>query len=469
MKIILHISYILTILLGAQSSVNAQIEMSTFHTDKDVINNFSNPASFGNYAVTVNLPSVMAGYYNNSFKFKEVLIKEDNELKLHMEELIARVNQDGLIFQANASVETFGVNVQIGDLAVGVNHGVRVINQAFIPKSAIEFLWGGNAQFIDQTVDLGIRENLLSYQEFGLRLGYRFENKISVGLRAKMNYGMASYQTASSVASIYTDPEIYQLTATTDYTLQVGGLPELNDEDGALFHFENNGGMSTITGDNKGLAFDLGIVIPVNEKITLQASIQNIGKINWSSDSYAYKSKGEYLFEGLDLKPLLEEGEISTEQLLDSISNTFNFESSRSSFSTKLPSTFNVGAQYQIMENLAAGAFIYSQAFRGVSTSALGVHIQKSFGSTLSVGTQYALLSGGVHNLGFTGSLRLGPVNIFVNTDNVLPLFDPLNTQNFNVRVGVNLLFGNLKKREQKKRKDSKGVEDSMSGLDISK
>ena len=450
MTYFLRLYILLTIILGTSLIAQAQLELSSFHADKNVVNNHSNPASFGNFKVTINLPSVLTGFYNNSFQFNEVLVKEEGELSLQVDELINRVNEKGLHFQINTALETFGLNLQFGKFAIGVNHGVRIINQTIIPKSALEFLWGGNAQFIDKTVDLGIKENFLSYHEFGIRLAYQFENKLSIGLRTRLNYGVASYQTFNDRVDIYTDPEIYQLTVTTDYSLRSGGLPRIDSDEEVGLVFDTDEILNRVLSDNRGIAIDLGLIIPVNQKLTLKASLQNIGKINWETDGYEYTSNGTFTFDGLDLKPIIEEGELSTEQLVDSISNTLNFETEEISFSTKLPTTFNIGLQYEIANNLHAGAFVFNQSYQGTSTTAFGAHLSKGFGSVLTVGTQYALLSGGSHNLGFTSAIRLGPIHIFFNTDNALPLFSPLNTQNFNFRTGINLVFGNIKKKYSK-------------------
>ena len=44
-----------------------------------------------------------------------------------------------------------------------------------------------------------------------------------------------------------------------------------------------------------------------------------------------------------------------------------------------------------------------------------------------------------------SATLRLGPVQIFATSDNIIPLMNPMKGQNVNMRFGMNLLFGKIK------------------------
>ena len=189
----------------------------------------------------------------------------------------------------------------------------------------------------------------------------------------------------------------------------------------------------------------------MNDKLNIQTSVINIGRINWKDEAYNYWSKGTTTFEGLDFQPVLDEGELSVEEILDTIGTTFEFQNSQNSFSTVLPSSFYLSGSYEVMPRLKVGALFFAQGFQSDLTTAFALNVKKEFGTIFTLGGQYAMIEGGAHNIGVSTSLRMGPVQLFATTDNLMPIFDPMKGQNMNVRFGMNLVFGKIKNEAKKK------------------
>ena len=103
---------------------------------------------------------------------------------------------------------------------------------------------------------------------------------------------------------------------------------------------------------------------------------------------------------------------------------------------------------YEVVPNLKVGALFLAEGFQTTMTRAFGVNAQKSFGRWGAIGANYVLQEGGVHNFGVNGTANLGPVQIFAMSDNLIPLFNPMKTQNTNFRFGINLVFGKAEKWE---------------------
>jgi len=405
--------------------------------------NWTNPSAFGDYKVTVTLPSIYANFYNSQFAPNDVLEKNGTTLLLDMDKLVNGMGADGLGLQTNLNVETFGFSLQMKKWRVSLDHGMRVGMYHNVPKELLQFVWGGNSQFVDETINVGPSFNMFAYQEFGLGFGYKISDQLSFGTRIKYLVGNGTYSTNRSKASIYTDPEYYQLTAETDYLINTGGLPESDVNDGEFLNMDNF--EPTLFGDNTGFAFDFGATFQINDKLKLQTSIINIGKINWKDEVYNYYSNGTTTFDGLDFQPLLDEGEFSADDILDTLETTFQFSSTQSDFSTVLPSSFYLSGTYEVAKRLYVGGLIYGQAFQSDMTTAFAVNVKKDFGSIFSLGAQYSLIEGGNHNFGVSTSLRLGPVQLFAVTDNLIPVFNPMKGQNVNFRTGLNLVFGRKK------------------------
>jgi hypothetical protein len=430
-------------------SMQAQIELGTHFMSNIAQNNLTNPAAFTDNGYKVNvslLPSVYAGFYNSSIAPDDVLEKRGTSLYFDVEGLIEKMGVNGMHIQTNLNIETFSFSFQVKKWQLSLNHGIRVSSFHSIPKTMLQFAWGGNTQFVGETINIAPTQNLLAYQEFGVGFGYKVSDNLTLGTRLKYLVGIATYQTATSRASIYTDPEYYQLTADTDYLINTGGLPESDIDQGEFLNLEDF--EPSLFGGNRGFAIDFGASFDVNEKLNIQTSVLNIGKIEWEEGVHNYWSNGISTFAGLDFQPLFEEGEYNPEAILDTIANTFEFTTSQNGFNTVLPSSFYLSSTYEIIPKLTVGVLLFAQGFQSDLTTAVAVNVKKEIGKLLSIGGQYAYVEGGVNNIGLSTTLRLGPVQIFVTSDNIIPLMNPMRGQNVNMRFGMNLFFGKIENQK---------------------
>lgn len=436
--------YILSI-LGAIGlfSAQAQLDLGTHFMSNTLQGNLTNPAAFNDYKINVSLlPSIYAGLYNSSIKPSDVLEKRNNDLYLDMDKLVEEMSPEGLNLQGNLRVETFSFAFQTKKFQIGISHGLRINMNHHIPQAALQFAWGGNAQFVGETINIAPSLNMMAYQEFGLNLGYKVSKQLTLGTRLKHLVGTAAYSTSNSRATIYTDPKFYQLTGDTDYTINTGGLPESDFNEGEFFDFDEF--EFELSGPNKGFAFDFGASLDLTDKLNIQTSVLNIGKINWEENVYNYTSNGTTTFEGLDFQPIVDEGELDVEKVLDTISQTFEFETTYEKFSTTLPSSFYLSGTYKVQPTLTVGALFFAQGYQSELTTAVALNVKKDFGNFFTLGAQYANVEGGSNNLGLSTTLRLGPVQIYATTDNIGPIFNPMKGQNMNFRFGMNLVFGKM-------------------------
>ena len=431
--------------------MQGQSELGTHFMNHLAQSNLINPSTFSPFDVSLNLPSVYAGSYNSSFKFSDALTQNGRVLRLNFDDLSSSIDKSGFTAQGDLNVETFGLSIQTKKLLISVNHGVRMHSLIHLPKDAVDYFLDGNAKFIDQTANLAIQENGLAYHEIGLGLAYKFSDKLTIGARLKYLNGIATIRTSRTKVEVYTDPEYYQFSAETDYQIQTGGLPSGDFAEAEFLDFDEID--FEFFGDNTGFAVDLGVTYEITDKFLVQASLKNIGKINWEKDAHVYTSKGSFTFAGLDLEPILDDEDIDFDQILDTLENTFNFERQAATFSTPIPSAFYLSGTYEIAKKLYGSLLFFTQKNQVNYTSAVAANLKKDLGRVLTLGVQYGYQSGGAHNVGLMTSLRLGPIQVYAITDNALPLLNPLETQNINLRTGVNLVFGNKERRKRKREK----------------
>ena len=430
-------------------SMMAQTDLGTHFMNNSLSqSNLSNPALFSDFSVIVSLPSVYADLSNPNFTLDDVLSETGNGSSIQIDNLLSKLGSDGLSFQANGAVETFGLNIQHDKYLFNFHHAVRVFNQTSLSKDLVQFVWGGHDQFVGDPVNIDIQQNLLAYQELGLAFGYRVNDNFSFGTRIKWLKGLATLQTPSATASINGDIGQFQLSTSSNFKIQTGGLPISDLEDLGQLSFSDID-MNWLV-QNNGISFDFGINYQ-HDDWGIEASFNNIGGITWKENAYNFESQGVYQFDGFDLEKIVDGSEISTVEIIDSISNLFQLEERETTLKTATPTTAHVSFRYDIANRLYVSPFFFLQNFNGNSSTAVGLNIKKDFADIFTIGTQYAYQ--GNHNIGLMSSLRLGPLQVYAVTDNIISIFDNRKTQKFNIRTGVNLVFGNKYEKPLKCRK----------------
>jgi len=391
----------------------------------------------------MNLPSAYAGFYNTGFKPSNFTTQEGTLFTIDANKLIEEVQDNGLSFQAGFKAESFGLALNFNKFFIQAYHGVRGYNNFTIPEETFDFLFNGNGHFVGETLGLGMEFNSLVYSELGLGLGIKINDKLNVGVKLKYLSGLTTIQTAKSDLEIYTDPEYYQLKFNTDYMINTGGLTE------SALVSENR--TDYLFGPNNGFAFDIGALFKVNKKFTLGASLINVGSIKWEEHLNSYQSSGEFQYDGIELNAFIEDDVIDFDEVVDSLNASFEVLEVSREFNTRTPVSFNITGSYEFAKRLYVGALYAYQDQFNKDVHAVAINLRKDLGSVFSIGTQYAFLGGTAHNIGLTTVLKVGPLQLYFIADNVLPIFNPLTTQHFNTRVGLNLVVGFTDKRNEKK------------------
>ena len=424
----------------------AQQDLS-LHFMRDIVqSNNTNPAFFNKYKVNVSFLSSHLHLYNSAFSFNDVFNEEGNALILDMDQLISQLDETGNLLQGNFSEGTLAIGVQLKNLQFSLSHAVKAHAYFSYPKALPELLWNGNGSTLDQTLQIGPGINLMAYQEFGLGVAYRPNQLITFGGKIKYLSGIGTIYTERSKASVHTNPEYYQLTATTDYLIHSAGLPlEISSGDGefiSMGDFEPE-----FFNGNSGVSLDLGVTMQLSDLISISASILDVGQISWDTGSKNWESSGSFEYGGLDLQPLLEGDSLDFSSIMDTIEQVFQFEESQRGFSTTLPSRFYLSGTFQL-KSLQLGALLYGESFQQKLYPAFALSARKEFGKIFSLGAVYSVRKNSFNNIGLNLALRLAGIQLYALTDNIVPIFNPLISRNANIRLGLNLAFGKKKKKQ---------------------
>ena len=428
----------------ASLGLHAQVGLGTALVSDIKQSNQMNPSIFTEGEFQLSLPSFYAGFTNQYFKLSEVLSHQDNVFTLNMRDLQVLAKENGLEMSTEIGMETFGLAYQRNQWRIALGHAFRMQNFFSTPKESASFLLDGNAGFIGENVNLNVQEDLLIYNELALGLAYQTEAKISFGARLKYLSGIATVQTAESDLNVLTDAQNYDLSLRGIHRINSSGLYAMDRDGESLIKAFEFG--KSFFNDNNGLAFDFGTHIKINEQLALGLSALNLGKINWKSNNKNFESSGNRSFDGFSLSPLLEETAIDFDQIADSLVQEFSFRNDTRSFESSLATDYFLTANYQMANAVNLGFAFNLRNFEGRLDHGAAVMVNRSFGSRFNLGAQYTYAQQNIHGLGLNAVLNVPfgkklKAQCYFVSDNVLPIFDVLNTRNYNLRIGANLIF----------------------------
>lgn len=436
--------------LGLLNSVSGQQELGT-HFMNVLQSNISNPSIMNKSRITIGLPSAYANFYNTGFSFNDIFEEiPGDSLRLNMDDAVENLKDNNLLnFQTQ--IDWFSIGFRTNKFQIGGSFSWKSSFYANYPKEMLDVFWNGNAKYIDETINIAPDFQAYSYAELGLNGAFNITDNITIGGRLKYLSGIVDISNVLSAteATIYTDPQYYQVTLTTDYAFNSSSYPIL---DSTITNFNGSTQFDyfQLFGTNTGLAADLGLTMRFADKIQVSAGVADVGYINWASNLRNYNTKGSYTFSGVEFNPLIDNDSISFSAIGDTLVEVFDVKVSQSNvgYTTNLPTKIHLSGQYELPTKLTLGVLLYGELYREQFIPAVALSVRKEFGDLFSIGGIYAYRQFSPLNLGINAAVKLGPVQVFLASDNVVPLFTPYSSKNFNGRAGINILLGKIKKEE---------------------
>jgi len=410
----------------------------------------TNPAMMNDHRLVIALPGVAAGFYHPAFSINDALSTRSGTTYINLDEVIPELEDNNQLF-AGFQGDILGAAYRFGDIQVGASWSVRGSAYADYTREALDVLWNGNGGYIGETVNVATTFQFTAYNEIGISGAYNWRDKFSIGAKLKYLSGFSDLSTdrGEQVLSLETSDDVYQSAFTTDYVFRRAGFPTV---DGAydilnglqIFNFSTQSG-------NTGFGFDVGITANLTDKLTLSASVIDLGSINWKTDTYEYTSRGKYNYGGLDLFSYSSADTLNTqlltedlEQIADDLTDKLDIRNTTEpnySYTTALHTRGYLSGAYKLMDDLTLGALFYLENTPLGTQPGFAISGRKPFGKWVTLGASYAMRNEGFNNLGLNATGHFGPLQVYVVSDNIAAAINPYGSKNFNLRVGFNLVF----------------------------
>jgi hypothetical protein len=357
------------------------------------------------------------------------------------------------------NVDWINFGFRVGNNLFTANITEKVKTRVSIPGDFFKFVFEGNGgsnlgyQFdFDWGVDvLHTREYAIGYQRSLLN------NKLRVGGKLKYVYGLNVVNTERNDLTFTTAEENFYWDVTSDLKVNVASSI-LSIDSGA----EPDPLKAAFGANNNGFGVDFGGSYDLNKKITLSASVIDLGMISWKENTKNVQSRNPgatFQFRGVDIKDAfgdstsLEEG---LEETLDSLLTVFALDTVSQSFTTGLLGEFYLGGNFNLTKRHNAGVLFYGSFYNKQFYPAMTLSWNSKFGRVLSASVSYTAMRGNFTNLGAGLALNGGPEQFYIVSDNIIGTATG-NVKNLTVRFGWNHTFGR-KKREQKLEDNEGGI-----------
>ena len=407
-----------------------------------------NPAFFPDSSrIAIGLPGyALDASHSGNITYNDLLRKEGDRTIIDLGNVIGKLDEENTLY-FDQRIETFSFGIRLPrNWSIQAGHANRLTGLGTYPKSLPELLWNGNGPTIGQKVDFGFQARVFDWNEWSVGLAKHFD-KVSIGARLKYLTGVSSLITDDDhhSATVYTNPDIYQLEIATDYGFHSSSLISAIDTSGRGFKVDIADLKGKAFSKNTGVSVDLGVQVRVNDQLALSASVLDWGgKIKWKEDANYFRSNGEFEYSGVTFPgaDIINGTEgLSFDQKLDSLNDIFKFNKKAEEFSTQLPKRIYLGATYQLTEKWGLGISGFAQNSDNRRVGGLGASIRWLPARWLSLGAMYSVNRRSAANLGFHLVVKPGPVQFYFMTDNLANAFTLKSSPAVNLRTGLSLVF----------------------------
>ena len=437
----INLVILLCVTLFSSLKMTAQQEQSlAFMTDIWQAN-LTNPAILTEKKVAIGLPSV---YFNlNSPDLVINNLTKTGTNSIYLDDVAQNKLQPQTHLNGNVQLQTLGLTFPVSkNLFFTLNHAVSTNPAVVLNRNLARILVKGNAdaEFLGKTSSFGSSANGDVRSEFGIGAAYKLAN-LTIGARVKLQYGLSGIFTTADKLDITFNQNDYNIRFQNDFNVQTYSLEKFGNITNVQDLLKNG-----LTSSNKGMSFDLGGSMKLG-KLQLNASLIDLGgSIKWQTAGKSYSSKGDFTYKGVnqnDINRFFRYDSLTSSTFQDTLKKVIGLTTTTSgvSYTQKLPTKIYLSGSYELNDKWTFGALIYGELGGDENRTGFMVDATTKLFKVLRVGATLGLRNKTFSNVGVHVSAKLGPVQLFAVTDNIITAFNPYGANNANGRIGLGLLF----------------------------
>jgi hypothetical protein len=449
----------LSLLLGlwvifANNSFGQEIP-SLYYMNNQPQANGINPAILNDSSkIVLSLP-VLSGFaigLNSTFALSDLLTREGSTLIVDFDRFQQNIPDENYVSQS-LSIPLFSIQYRNGIKNISFSINERQFMRMEFNRNLIGFIENGNSNLLGSTFTTDFNFKFTHYCEYALGYSEQTTKKLRIGGRLKILSGLSAIDVIKSTLNIETGANAEFVKFSTEGTTNVSAPVKLVNGDKGKINPDEintdgfNPGSYLMNFSNLGFAVDFGIDYQINSKIGLSACINDLGTISWGKDDYILKQDGSFPWKGVDLSDATNENSPNSiknqlDPLKDSLITTFSVSSRAAKFMTSIPTNLSFGGKYTFNSRYSAGILEQLTIYKGIYLNSISVLGNISLGKVFSFSSNYSIIGNSKTNIGLGAAVKLGPVQLYAVTNNILAVTKMAEAKNFNAKMGINLLFG---------------------------
>jgi hypothetical protein len=449
-------------------------------------NHLLNPAMRPSNSLYIGLPVISGinlNINNNFINFSDVFMKGqtgDSVISIlhpsyNVDAFLAKINDKNFL-EPEVSVQLFGLGFSAGkDLYFFLDVNERIDGNVVLPGDIFTLALKGNEGFVGNKIDLSsLRGDLKWYREVGFGFSKNFSNKLRIGVKGKLLFGIADASIDNRSLGITVNND-YSHTLDADLTANISA-PVIITRDSknniSSIKFDDSRLKSTgnkidylLNTKNLGLGLDIGATYDITTELVVSAAITDLGFIRWKNDVTNLQTKNQFLFSGLNMLDVINGtktiDQLGTE-LVDSLKNSFQVSDTKAAFTTYIPVGITLGGSYNLTKHFSLGLLSYSRIIGKQLRESMTLSANLNLGNSFSTSLSYTAANHRFDNFGAGLAFRPGIFQFYILTDRIPVTWNKIKTDNstiplpaswntINLRLGMNLAFGNKVKKKNDK------------------
>ncbi len=436
------------LLLISMFTINlaGQNEMSLYGLRLVPQSSYSNPAFSPNANFVIGIPmlsGISGGIYNTAFSFDELFKKKINSDSLFLNFAPVINKNAGMNFATGyAENDVLFMGFKTGKTFISFGIKQLLLTRLSYSDDFIRLLWEGNTDEANRTLDLS-NSNFDELHLMAYHLGIAFPagQKINIGFRLNLLQGLSNIQFEKDALQFSTfndNDKVYRLLAKSDILVNTSQLAPLGISDSTqAYSFSNY----FLDFHNLGFSLDAGIDIQLSERVKMNASILDLGSINWNYGTKSYSlTDDSIVFTGLAIDVINDKNFLNT--YIDSLKNLVNFKRFSKNYSTSFPARMMLGLEYYSLDKTNRLSFLYSGRFlKNNFQWALTFAYDKKLSKHVTYKLSYTYLKYAPLNFGAGIVFDFKPFQFYVLTDNVFDAVFPAKQRYFQLSFGINIII----------------------------
>jgi hypothetical protein len=449
-------------------------------------NHLINPALRPSNSVYIGLPMITGinlNMNNNFVNFSDVFMKSKTSDSIitflhpdnNIDDFLAKIKDKNSI-ELESTIQLFGLGFSTRKgLYIFLDINERTDANVVIPGDLFTLALKGNEGFAGSKIDLSsLRGDMKYYHEVGLGFSKNFTNKLRVGVKGKLLFGLAGTSVDNKSLGITVNDD-YSHSLDADLTFNISGPVKVymtpdNKIDSIVFddkRFDTTSGIVDFFTNTKnlGLGIDIGATYDISDRIMVSAAITDLGFIRWKTDVTNLHVEDQFAFSGLDLLEVVNGTKSFDEvaqDMLDSLKNSLVVTKSNGPYTTNLPFGVTLGGSYNLTQHISLGLLSYSRFIGKQMRESLTLSANINLGNAFSTSFGYTIANHRYDNLGAGIAFRAGIFQFYMLADRIPVTWNNIKTDkstiplpavwnSANLRLGMNLAFGNkIRKKDDR-------------------